>query len=297
MISKFSVSSGWRYSGVCANIAFIVPIPTVTVYTGGIGAAPLGAFMVGMQTSGGDWRYAAIAALTSYASGAIGLEGSFSNALMQGAIGGIGSLLSGEGLDRGFASSAFSSYAGGKADGVENAVGRTVSRIVVGGTASVIGGGKFGNGAFSSAFKMMLERAKAEVSQQQKTITLATEDLRAGDVLLTGDGGVAKILKGIGKYGHAAIVISTDGGRITVLSADERGFYINDNRDEFVGGRRWNVFRLGGDVVRPRKFIYSLELGGGNRQYFGNSGGNVCSSLVQLNSREGQSPRGYFSML
>ena len=113
---------------------------------------PVGSFLVGMQTSGGDFQQAAIYALTSYVTGHTGAAGSFTTALAHGVIGGLGSLLSGEGFGQGFRTSFASSYLGAGANSISSTAGRMVAQTVVGGTVSVIGGGKFANGAIGSAF-------------------------------------------------------------------------------------------------------------------------------------------------
>jgi RHS repeat-associated protein len=108
---------------------------------------------------------------------------------------------------------------------------------------------------------------------------LNVRDLQPGNVLLTGDGGSASFLKGVGRYGHAAIVIGRDGQVVTVLSSDEGGIYIHDNSAPFVGGRSYDVFEIGGlDIDTLQRFAYGLTLNGGISQYLGNAGGNLCSS-------------------
>lgn len=75
-------------------------------------------------------------------------------------------------------------------------------------------------------------------------------------------------------------MLSVNGDALTVLSADERGIYVSTNVDPFVGGRTWDVFRVSGiDAIRIGTFASQSQLGGGISQYFGNGGGNVCSSV------------------
>jgi hypothetical protein len=101
-------------------------------------------------------------------------------------------------------------------------------------------------------------------------------------VLLTGDGGLAQYLRTTGDYGHGGIVTDSDGFMsVSVGSSDNRGIYVAPNSDPAVGGRTWDVFRVPG--VRSEDvgaFFNRYASRGGIRQYFGNAGGNVCSSCV-----------------
>jgi len=116
----------------------------------------------------------------------------------------------------------------------------------------------------------------SQSGQQQ----LGVGDLQLGDVLLTGDGGSAKYLRGTGEYGHGAIVIGAEGERLEVLSSDNRGIYTAFNDDPAVGGRSWDVFRAQGvEAARLGAFARGVATEGGLRQYFGNAGGNVCTSV------------------
>ena len=116
-------------------------------------------------------------------------------------------------------------------------------------------------------------------------------DLRPADVLLTGDGGSAQILRANGDYGHAALITETSGPLVTVLSSDQRGLYIATNADPAIGGRTWDVFRL--QTVDPSKvqsFVQGQAIRGGFLQYVGNRGGNVCASVVARAVEAGGGP-------
>jgi len=109
---------------------------------------------------------------------------------------------------------------------------------------------------------------------------VGVDDLHPGDVLLTGDGGSAKYLKGTGEYGHGAIVLESGDGRVQVLSSDNRGIYIRDNADTAVGGRTFDVFRAEGiNATDLRAFAAGIPKEGGLSQYLANGGANVCTSV------------------
>jgi RHS repeat-associated protein len=114
-------------------------------------------------------------------------------------------------------------------------------------------------------------------STSQELPNMSVADLRSGDVLLTEDGGVASVT------GHSAVVIEAEGDIVRVLSSDNRGRYIETNLDPAVGGRQWDVYRIEGvDPSRLRAIGGRLDSRGGLREYFGNGGGNVCSSTCAL---------------
>lgn len=118
---------------------------------------------------------------------------------------------------------------------------------------------------------LQLVSTKAE----EEIPTLSVRDLRRGDVLITDDGPVAAITE------HAAIILDADPTVIKVLSADNRGTYIETNLDSAVGGRQWDVFRVRGlSLAKLRTFSAKVETNGGIMQYLGDKGGNVCSSTV-----------------
>ena len=115
---------------------------------------------------------------------------------------------------------------------------------------------------------------------QSDLTQLGVADLQSGDVLLTGDGGMAQHLKGTGKYGHGGTVLGSEGERLEILSSDGRGIYRAFNDDPAVGGRTWDVFRVEGlDAQRLEAFAGGVATEGGLRQYNGNGGGNVCTSV------------------
>lgn len=102
---------------------------------------------------------------------------------------------------------------------------------------------------------------------------MSVADLETGDVLLTEDGSIAAMT------GHSAVVLEAEGDIVRVLSADNRGRYVDTNLDPAVGGRQWDVYRVEG--INPsslRALATQLDSRGGLREYLGNGGGNVCSS-------------------
>ena len=110
-------------------------------------------------------------------------------------------------------------------------------------------------------------------------------DLRTGDVLITEEGSMASVT------GHAAVVLEAEGDVIRVLSADQRGAYIETNIDPAVGGRQWDVFRPGiADMNAMLNRAEMMATRGELRQYLGNFGGNVCSSCVASAVEAGGGP-------
>jgi len=115
--------------------------------------------------------------------------------------------------------------------------------------------------------------------------TMSVGDLRTGDVLITEEGSMASVT------GHAAVVLEAEGDVIRVLSADQRGAYIETNIDPAVGGRQWDVFRPGiADMNAMLNRAEMMATRGELRQYLGNFGGNVCSSCVASAVEAGGGP-------
>jgi hypothetical protein len=78
---------------------------------------------------------------------------------------------------------------------------------------------------------------------------------------------------------------------VSVGSSDNRGIYVASNSDAAVGGRTWDVFRVPGvDSGGVRAFFSANASEGGLSQYFGNAGGNVCSSCVARSINAGGGP-------
>jgi RHS repeat-associated protein len=135
-----------------------------------------------------------------------------------------------------------------------------------------------------------MKRTSSQPTQQLPKLTIP--DLQTGDVLLTGDGGLARYLKGTGEYGHAAIVLEARGESLTVLSSDNQGVYIRDNTYSGVGGRSFDVFRVPGiNQADLRAYSENLFTGGGLEQYFGDEGANVCSSVCARALEAARGPR------
>lgn len=121
---------------------------------------------------------------------------------------------------------------------------------------------------------------------------MQVSDLETGDVLLTGDGGGAFLLRQLGadpaehSYGHASLVLDVRGDQILVFSADQKGAYRDDNSNPGVGGRSWAVIRPGPEIDRAAvsHFAESFPVRRGfafaTGAYLGDDGANVCSSLV-----------------
>lgn len=74
-----------------------------------------------------------------------------SGVLVQGAVGGIASVVGGEKFGSGFLAAGVGSLAGGLSGGSFDA-GKMIASAALGGVASVLGGGKFANGALSASF-------------------------------------------------------------------------------------------------------------------------------------------------
>ncbi len=108
---------------------------------------------------------------------------------------------------------------------------------------------------------------------------ISVDDLKPGDVLNTGEGGLAQVFQRFGDgYGHSALVWRRRGKHVTVLSSDEGGIYVKGNEYDYVGGRWWDVFRVDGvNSQLLTKHIASLQLNGGLLQYLD---GNGCSQVV-----------------
>jgi RHS repeat-associated protein len=119
---------------------------------------------------------------------------------------------------------------------------------------------------------------------------LDVSQLRAGDILLTGDEYMAFALRHAdldqAQAGHAALVLDVRGDFVQVLSSNNRGKYVAWNDDASVGGRSWAVVRPR-DTIDPAALaahVATLRLEDGSffgaDAYFRQRGGNVCSSTV-----------------
>jgi hypothetical protein len=103
------------------------------------------------------------------------------------------------------------------------------------------------------------------------------EQLRPGDTLHAMDGSAAPLYGG-----HNALVLDVGAGGVSVFSSGRAGVYAWDNTRPEVGGRGWDVYRteLPLDMEDVTALAASSAREGGLGQYFGNLGGNVCSSTV-----------------
>ena len=168
-------------------------------------------------------------------------------------------------------------------------VANSAARGDIAGVFLFVGGAAFGETSHGAKSAQLERRSLAAAQEVGTGVTGGSPsalprpgvgDLQPGDVLLTGDGGLAKYLKGTGEYGHGAMVLRSESERLEVLSSDARGIYIRDNSDPAVGGRTFDVFRTE-DVSATdlRAFARGVATEGGLGQYFGNAGGNVCASV------------------
>ena len=109
--------------------------------------------------SGADMKGVGIGALTGGMFGGLHLSqlSGFQHTLAHGAVGGLGSLLGGEGFQSGFMSSFFTAHMGRQMDAVGGGIlAQAVMSAIVGGSAAEIGGGKFSNGALTGAMSRLL---------------------------------------------------------------------------------------------------------------------------------------------
>jgi len=207
----------------------IAVVAVMTYATGGMATAMFGSgfiagavsgAMTGMVSAGingGGIDAIAIGALTGGMGGTFGAQNwsTFSQSLAQGAVGGLGSMLSGEGFKSGFLSGFFGTSVGMLAGNPRNPLLGAVSAAVAGGTASVVGGGKFANGATSGAFHYLLIYMGARAEAASSTNLEAPRDLYvdvygeeplfgepqgglAGNMMNCVDGGLACELAGKG---------------------------------------------------------------------------------------------------
>ena len=178
-----------KYTEAAFRIFFAVAVSYMT--SGSATGAAFGGFMNGMAASGGDWKQGVIGAFTSYLSFNIGdYQSSLTTSLAHGVVGGIGTLLSGEGFESGFLSAVVGAYGGQYAANNYAGTGRTVALIVVGGTSSVVGGGKFANGALSTAFAMTLSRANQQENVAETAEHLSEKEIEALGLRAIGEGAV-----------------------------------------------------------------------------------------------------------
>jgi len=164
---------------------------------------------------------------------------------------------------------------------------------VRGGPFSQGGNGAAGGGFDNNTALAVAEGRLHDVRFSQGGLPLyGPSDLAAGDVLLTGEGGLAQYLKTTGDYGHGGVVTDADGFMsVSVGSSDNRGIYVAPNSDAAVGGRTWDIFRVPGARVQGvNAFFGEYAKGGGLREYFGNAGGNVCSSCAARSIELGGGP-------
>lgn len=154
-----------------------IGISVVAPYLAPVVAAGVSGFAA-YAFSGGDGRAALAAALTAGFAG-VG-NGPLQHALVQGAVGGVASRLTGESYGRGIASGIFSSVVGREVGDLDSYFGEALVGAVIGGTAAAIGGGKFANGAITGAFKGMLGRLArfpaAASGARSKPVLLASSD-------------------------------------------------------------------------------------------------------------------------
>jgi len=151
------------------------------------------------KAEGGTWSQAlkagAITAASAYAFGtwgkpdAAGLIG-LKEFVINGTIGGITNLLSGENFGNGFLSAGVGAWLGAKAGANWGAAGRIAASAAIGGVVSELSGGKFANGAVTAAAAASVGEAAANegipsaaqgTKERQRSYTL--------DVSIVNDGG------------------------------------------------------------------------------------------------------------
>lgn len=155
---------------------------------------------------GNVFRGAIIGAVTAGIAG--GVADGVEAFIVNGAIGGIASVVQGGEFGNGFVAAGFSSLAGGVIGQINNPVGKVVTRGIIGGTISEVTGGKFANGASSAAFAQIIgdlsdyamsesssgsdrknqvpDWSQADEDWLQETMVQTAIDLENGDVYALG---------------------------------------------------------------------------------------------------------------
>lgn len=152
--------------------------------------------------------------------------------------------------------------------------------------------GWWGKGTAARAREERAQRAYSAGLPPIELPNLAVSDLRPADILLTGDGGGAGILRFAGAdrgehlFGHAGLVLDVRGDTVHVFSADQTGAYRADNANSGVGNRSWAVYRPPPEVDRKAVLAFAYRfpvrqgLLGKDDAYLDGAGASVCSSLV-----------------
>lgn len=205
------------------------------------------------------------------------------NALANGVVGGITSILSGGKFGHGFVAAGFSAFA---KPGIRKAFGisakmlpaRVITRAVIGGTISKATGGKFSNGAVTAAFSQLFNE-EATLSRERQSQSNWIENLKRS--LETSTDKLIDILKGgtyqVGAGANASLLYGGDasGGVIFNSGFGDQEF---DLGLYFAAGEQYGVdasaYFEGG--VCETCDAFSMR---GEAIYFGMSGGPVGIDL------------------
>ncbi|NQZ09745.1 MAG: DUF2974 domain-containing protein, partial [Algicola sp.] len=133
----------------------------------------IGGMLSGYLTTG-SLKGALLGAFTGALGASFGGLDGIAGFLVNGAVGGLSSKLTGGKFGHGFLSAGIGQAVGGSIKALKTATGRILAKAVVGGTVSKLTGGKFANGALTSAFAASL----AEVGAQQEIEEATADDVK-----------------------------------------------------------------------------------------------------------------------
>lgn len=236
---------------------------------------------VSVKVETGSWhgalKGAVISVASSVAFSAVGASGTFgyngeglgqltANAIANGAVGGVMSVLGGGKFGHGFAAAGLSAFA---KPGIRKAFGkeasglpaRVTARAVLGGTLSKISGGKFANGAMTAAFSQLFNEEKTlardRIAQRAWDKVKDFGQAVADEVSF----GVEAVANGVsGDYregGVLGVVIGATGGHT------EQGFMEQVNSDYA------STSIVLGPLKNIDKTLTSLTVGGAITQRYG----------------------------
>ncbi len=159
-----------KYWRTIAAIVISVYLPGAS-FLAGYSTATVGAItgFVSGAVASGSLKGALIGAFTGGLFGELhNMAQGFDKVLAHGAVGGIGSVLSGGKFGHGFLAAGLTQSLGGKIDAIKTKLGRVVAAAALGGTVSKLTGGKFANGALTAAFSRALNHENPGVTEESE---------------------------------------------------------------------------------------------------------------------------------
>lgn len=200
------------------------------------------------------------------------LDPGLGKALLHGAVGGVGSVLSGEKFGHGFLSALLTQGLSGKIGNISSKLGRITASMVLGGTVSKLTGGKFANGAMTAALSRALNDEGGWTRKDQQA---AMSSEMAYEI----DGGLLKEL-GIDynpRDGFSASLLKADDGYMLAFRGTE-GVIDSDMISNLAQGANLNTSQYE-QAVDLAIDVYQAT--GGNVTFVGHSlGGGLAAAAA-----------------